>query len=278
MARGAKMAVAAAAVLTVGAAPAPAPPATIPVMVLGLYHMGNPGQDLHNARIDPVTTPAKQAELAALAKRLARFRPTVIAVEQRSSATDRADPNYARFTPAQLTTSNNEVVQVGYRLAALTGARVIAIDEQDRAGEPSYFPFGPVQEWAKAHPAAQAQLTAGNATIAAVIKAQEADQRRLSVTQMLAKINAPDHPAYAQANRAFYYRLLAFGGGGEQPGAVLNGRWYTRNAVIWSHLQQATRPGDRVIVVYGAGHNYWLKHFARETPGFALVEAGGFLK
>ena len=38
-------------------------PEPVEVMVLGTYHFDNPGQDLHNARIDPVTTPQKQAEL-----------------------------------------------------------------------------------------------------------------------------------------------------------------------------------------------------------------------
>ncbi len=45
--------------------PAPEP---VEVMILGTYHFGNPGQDLHNARVDPVTTPEKQAQLEAVAE------------------------------------------------------------------------------------------------------------------------------------------------------------------------------------------------------------------
>ena len=52
---------------------APAAPNSeaIQVMILGSYHMGNPGQDLHNVKVDDVRTPAKQAELADVAARLA---------------------------------------------------------------------------------------------------------------------------------------------------------------------------------------------------------------
>ena len=50
-------------------------------MMLGTYHFGNPGQDLHNMKADNVLTPKKQAELADVAARLARFKPTEIAVE-----------------------------------------------------------------------------------------------------------------------------------------------------------------------------------------------------
>ena len=50
-------------------------------MVLGTYHFGNPGQDLHDMKADNVLTPKKQAELADVAARLVRFKPTKIAVE-----------------------------------------------------------------------------------------------------------------------------------------------------------------------------------------------------
>lgn len=59
----------------------PASSAPAQVMVLGTYHFGNPGQDLHNMKADNVLTPKKQAELADVAARLARFKPTKIAVE-----------------------------------------------------------------------------------------------------------------------------------------------------------------------------------------------------
>ena len=42
-------------------------------------------------------------------------------------------------------------------------------------------------------------------------------------------------------------------------------------------LTTVTKPGDRVVVVFGAGHNYWLRHFAQETPGFSFVDPRPFL-
>ena len=250
----------------------------IPVMVLGTYHMGNPGRDLHNAKIDPVTTPAKQRELAELARRLARFRPTVIAVEQASAAPDLADPGYARFKPADLTTKSNEVVQIGYRVAALTGARVVAIDVQEKPGEPSYFPYEGVMEWAKARPAEQARLDAMQTEIGAFTKQIEAEQATRSATQILAGMNGSGAGGQRAMHRRFYNGLLAFGDRDQQPGAELAGRWYTRNTKIFGKLMQVTRPGDRVLVVYGAGHKEWLSRLASDTPGYALVEASAYLK
>ena len=51
------------------------------VMILGTYHMANPGGDAVNFEADDVLAPKKQRELQQLVKPLARFRPTKIAIE-----------------------------------------------------------------------------------------------------------------------------------------------------------------------------------------------------
>ena len=254
-------------------------PAPIEVVVLGTYHFGNPGLDVHNARIDPVTTPDKQRELAELAERLARFRPTLVAVERiASDPVTLADPVYAAFKPADLATSTDERVQVGYRVAARMGlAKVYAIDEQAGAGEPDYFPFEKVQAWAEAN-GKSGTLESMIAEIGKTTAWLERAQRTTSVGDILATINAPDSFENLGGQRAFYYGLMAFGGADGLPGADLNARWYARNARIFAKLVRVAKPGDRVLVVYGSGHNYWLRHFAATTPGFRLVEAGGYLK
>jgi hypothetical protein len=66
---------------SISLAQTPASSAPAQVMMLGTYHFGNPGQDLHNMKADNVLTPKKQAELADVAARLARFKPTEMAVE-----------------------------------------------------------------------------------------------------------------------------------------------------------------------------------------------------
>lgn len=59
--------------------------------------------------------------------------------------------------------------------------------------------------------------------------------------------------------------------------AELNAAWYQRNAKIFAKLTQIARPGDRVIVVFGAGHLFWLRHLVEHMPGFALVEPNRYL-
>lgn len=252
-----------------------AEPEPVEVMILGTYHMSNPGQDLHNARIDPVTTPEKQAQLEAVAEALARFRPTAVAVERiaRDQAT-MLDHRYPAFTPADLLANPDERVQVGYRLAHRLGLeRVYAIDEQDREGQHSYFPFEDVQRWVEAH-GESGRLGAMHQVVAAMLADLEQRQATETVGQLLAGINAPERVLWDQG---FYARLMSFGAGDDQPGAVLNARWYARNAQIFARLLQVARPGDRIVVVYGSGHNYWLRQMVETTPGFHLVEPRDYL-
>lgn len=271
-----KILAALAAILLPTAALAQTPePEPVEVMILGSYHMGNPGQDVHNARIDPVTTSEKQAQLEAVAEGLARFRPTAVAVERiaRDQAT-MLDHRYPAFTPADLLTNPDERVQLGYRLAHRFGLeRVYAIDEQDREGQPSYFPFGDVQTWAADHGGDQ-RLGAMHGEIAAMLADLEQRQATETVGQLLTRINAPGRVRWDQG---FYARLMTFGAGDDQPGAVLNARWYARNAQIFARLLQVAKAGDRIVVIYGSGHNYWLRQMVETTPGFRLVEPNDYL-
>lgn len=254
-----------------------AAPAPIEVMVLSVYHMDNPGRDVHNARIDPVTTPEKQAELAQVAQALARFQPTALAIE--NLAVDPAtmlDAAWPSYDPASLTSNADERVQIGYRLAALANIqRVYAVDEKDREGQPTYFPYGPMAAWAQAN-GKGGELQAMGAETQAFLRGMEQRQRERTIGKLLAEINAPDHPMAAR-NGAMYYRFLQFGAGDVLPGAELNGRWYTRNAMIFGKLVQVAKPGDRIVLMFGAGHAFWLRHFIETTPGFKLVEATDYL-
>lgn len=253
------------------------PPEPIRVMILGTYHMDNPGRDMHNARIDPMTTAEKQVELAAVAEALARFEPTAIAIE--SVAPDPStmlDAGWPSFRPENLLVNSNERVQLGYRLAARVGIdRVYAIDEVDREGQPTYFPINPVIGWAQAN-GKMPEFLEGSAQVQAWISDMEARQSVRTVQQLLAEINAPDHPMVARG-QTLYYAFMSYGAGDDQPGADLNSRWYARNAQIFARLVQVARPGDRIVVIYGAGHVYWLRQMVEMTPGFELVEPTDYL-
>ena len=94
-----------AAVVMAGQASAWEPLANVDVMVLGTYHMANPGLDLANVRADDVLKPQRQKELEALSVALAEFKPTKVVVERIARTPELLDHRYAEFRPADLTTN-----------------------------------------------------------------------------------------------------------------------------------------------------------------------------
>ena len=263
------------AMLTAGQAAATEPAAEIEVMVLGTYHMANPGLDLANVKADDVLKPQRQKELEALAAVLAEYKPTKIVVERIARTPELLDHRYAEFKAADLATNRDERVQVAYRLAHRLGQKTVyAVDEDSSEGEPDYFPFGKVVEWAKAN-GVEDKLNADLEKAKGEVERINRLQAEGSIAYVLANMNRPDQ---ADRDQRWYYGVLSYGDTEKQPGAELNAYWYMRNAKIFGKMMTVAKPGDRVLIVYGAGHNYWLRHFARTTPGFVNVDPTPFLQ
>jgi len=257
------------------ALPVVAAEAPVQVMVLGSYHFANPGLDVNNVAAETVLTPKRQAELDALARSIATFKPTRVMVEMQSDAPDFAVPAYTRFTPERLKTKANEIDQIAFRIARMAGLMVVnGIDEQPGPGEPNYFPYDTVIKTA-AKLGQDDRLLPFSAGIKPFIKTFEDSQKTLSVAQLLTMLNVQGTVVTGMHG---YYSLLRIGDRDAQTGADLNAMWYLRNAKIFGKLMQVAKPGDRVLVVFGSGHSYWLRHFARETPGYVEVDPLPYLK
>ena len=86
------------------------------ILVVGTYHMANPGRDIFNATADDVLSPKRQAEIAELLTVLKKFRPTKIAIES-TVYDDTRKKQYADYLAGKHTLTRNEIEQVGFRLA-----------------------------------------------------------------------------------------------------------------------------------------------------------------
>lgn len=254
-------------------APAPAP-APVEIMILGTYHMSNPGLDLVNMRADDVTTPQRQQELAAVADAIAAWRPTRIFVEFQRPAPFTVK-QYHDFTPDRLRTDPDEITQIGYRLAHMLGHReVYAFDERPADGEPDYFQFDRLQAWAEAHGQVQA-ITDGLGFFQNMVAEDGRAQAGHNIAELLLRQNDPARDRMGQSRG--HYAYLAFGDADAQVGSEFNSYWYMRNAKMFAKIALVAQPGDRVLVLVGSGHRFWLTHFAELTPGFQPVDPRPFL-
>jgi hypothetical protein len=243
---------------------AAAPEAPVRVMVVGLFHMSNPGHDLHNLKADDVLAPARQAEIEAVNAALAKFKPTRVAVEWPA---DLVKERYAKYLAGTLPPSRNEVVQLGFRLAKTAGKPIDGIDVD---GD---FPYEDLDKYAKAH----GQSALLDAQHAIVEEDMQKLQRTLADRGISAALRLLNDPEKVKSDNGFYRTTLRIGSGSTQPGVNLLTAWYKRNFQICANLIQLSQPGDRIVVFYGSGHAFLLRQCAAETPGLELVEPNEFL-
>jgi hypothetical protein len=237
----------------------------VSVIIVGGFHMSNPGRDMHNTQADDMLAPRRQTEIAAVTDALAKFKPTLVAVEWPADIVDQRYPQYLQGT---LAPSHNEVVQLGFRLAKTAGLKSVAGIDVD--GE---FPYEAVQAYAKAH-GQSGILDNANAEIDKFVKKQSDLLASGTVGGVLRFLN---DPAMIKNGNAFYRSTLWVGGGTVQPGADLLTQWYRRNFLICANLVQRAKPGDHVVVFYGSGHSFLLRQCVSEMPGYRLVEANDYL-
>jgi hypothetical protein len=247
----------------------PAAPARAEVLVLGVYHMANPGRDIFNMKADDVLAPKRQAEIAQLIEVLKRFHPTKIAVE-RNAGDDRIPKGYADYLAGKHELTSNEIEQLGFRLAKELGHKTVYPADAD--GE---FPFPRLVDYAKAHGRSK-ELDAMMEEIGGKVKAQNQYLVSHTVLETLLYMNADDKVA---EDVGFYYRQAHFGEPWNWAGADLVSDWFRRNMRIYSNIVQlADSPHERVLVIFGAGHLGWLQHGFASDPSFRLRKLADFVK
>jgi hypothetical protein len=84
-------------------------------------------------------------------------------------------------------------------------------------------------------------------------------------------------PEYRRKDQRAYYEIASFGNQASNPGAAWVGAWYARNLRILDNLRAVAKRGDRVFVIYGAGHGFLLDQQARESGAFRVVDTLAYL-
>lgn len=259
-----------AALMTITAAAAahaqtPAPRAQ--VMILGTWHMDNPGLDYANATSDDVLQPHRQAEIAAVAQALAEFRPTRIAIEAEPSRDSAWNARYQAYRRRQHTLTRDERDQIGLRLAGLLGHdRVYPVDYK------LDMDVGGVMRHAAEYGQGELAQRMG-ATVQRVIADMNARMATTPVGAILAEANG----ARADSMHGWYMVLATVGRDTSYDGAREVANWYTRNLHIFANVARVAQPGERVLVIVGSGHGTLLRQFVDESPDLDLVRVDPYL-
>lgn len=238
------------------------PPPAPEIMILGTYHFSG-GSDYVNSPIVDHLSAARQAEIAEVLDRLEAFAPTRIVVElmpEREAAFNQA---YARYQAGDHTLTANERQQIGMALAARLGHdRLHAVDYSNG------MDFDAMLQAATA--AGQTSLLAEFDATLARIQSQAADPATIArpVLDRLIELNSPEEIAQHDL-----YLLLAQMGAAETPaGAEQMELWWGRNLHIFANIARVAEPGDRLLVIYGAGHKYLIDQFVDSAANLVWVD------
>lgn len=238
------------------------------ILLLGVYHMANPGLDEFNIEADDVLADRRQRELADLANRLSAWEPDRVAVEWPRDRQDELDDGYesyrsGAFEPTGDLGRRNEIVQVGFRLAdQLDHDRVAAVDHKlpmdahleddeavslDATPNPDDVPY-PLPDGEQA------------------VRVEGERLATSTIPEYLAFVNDEER---LRLNGALTLAAGLHHGGDDHPGARLATAWYERNLRIVENLWNALDGDDeRILFPVGSAHVRPQRHFLDEAPMF----------
>ncbi len=244
------------------------------IMILGTYHMGNPGLDSVNLNADDVLSPRRQIEISELVGKLARFQPTKIMIEAQYRSASM--PNlYKKYLAGEHKLGRDEIEQIGFQLAKRLKLETVY---------PVDFPMSMNGlsdreiEYPKPKPAAPSESKSVEQNKTEPPPSEEDKLlRRSTVTEYLRYLNGEKR---FLENHAQYMKMLL---PNDDPAiyarADLVTNWYKRNVRIFTNMARITEFGkDRVLLIIGAGHLKILRDFAIDSPDFCLVDVEMYLK
>lgn len=246
------------------------------LLILGTFHFKDAGLDNYKPEVDvDVMSEARQAELATLLNLLAAYQPTKILIEVDLDRDGEFNKRYSAYLEDEYELGPNEIYQVGFRLAKRMGhTRVYAIDADGRD-----YPDLPddLEAYAKSHGQANLMQSPWGDRYTALYRAEDQAKASQTLVETLVYMNDPDRLRLGHGH--YVLRSIGVGQGDEYPGAdQLTGWWYNRNLRIFANIVRVTEPGDRLLLVIGAGHVPILKQAADSSPEYRLVEVRSVLE
>jgi hypothetical protein len=237
------------------------------LVILGTYHMGTPGNNVVNGKVDDVTSPERQKQIVKLIEKLEKFKPTKIVVECDLEDDAKTQETYERYLAGSYQLSKNETNQIGFRLAKeLSHKKVYCVDWSDFWDDPSIN----YEKYA----AKDAEFDSFLKGVYRNLKRDvEAEHEKLSTLPVVEQLIFLNQPARIEKAHKTYFDLMRIGRGKEYIGTNYVSWWYRRNLTILDNIIRLTdSPNDRILVVYGSGHLKLLTQFAKESD-FYNVES-----
>lgn len=239
------------------------------VMLIGTFHFGNPGKDIVKVSDVNVFDENSQQFLQAFTQRLATFQPTRVLLEYNPENEELINQRYRDYLAGSYKLGNNEIYQLGFRIAKAAGLDgVQSIDHRDLHWQPE-----PMFRYAEQHNSPE--LVAFNEAIAYHTSEDEKARTSMGLRGLLMRSN---DPVQDRMNMDIYLVTNSIGAGDGYAGADAAASWWQRNFRMYANIQQAAKPGERIIVIAGSGHTAILKQFLAIDQRLVGVAVDGYFQ
>lgn len=243
------------------------------IFILGTYHFDQGGKHLIDINSGDITTDKKQKEVNEVLQKLMEFKPTKIAVEAKREKDEELNEIYSQFCTSNSIESNeiighrNEIVQIAFKLGhKLNHNKIYPVDVPVDLPEDVY-------EYAQNNCPQLYEKFMNEVNEYALSENEFMNSH--TVLEILRHLNDPCRNEKEHSN--LYLSLAQVGAGNKYYGADMLTEWYRRNLYIFGNLQDITEPGDRVLVLYGAGHCKILQSLVKDYNDFELVDPLDYL-
>lgn len=251
----------------------------IKVLNFGTFHFGYT-PDANKTEFDEHSQQA-QKEVKNISKMLAKFKPTIICIENLPKYNNEINKAYQEFlaNPIKLNTNYGESSMIGFDVGRLSNVKKIyGIDNHMgyNYSVGDYIESTPELENA-IDSKTYLQLTNQPFKDYPEIAKREANYEKLSLLEKLKLCNEPVHLDYSINTNADKLLYVGINDGFE--GADNAAIFYHRNMKIYSNLNRIPMTkNDRVFIIMGTAHTAFLREFIKRSPKFEMVNTFKYLK
>lgn len=225
--------------------------------------------DMIEVEKDSMLSIQRQKEIEEVLGYLKKFEPTKIALEVEKKKNGLINEEYTRYLKGDYQLQEDEIDQIGYRLAKELGHQdVYAVDWMEQGARQRGI--GEVAEWTKEHqPALYEEIFEPFYQLDNTTSGK-------SVKELLLYHNQSE--IIGQTHRS-YVNMARIKEAEQYVGMDWLIWWYQRNLILFSNLSDlAVSPDERILFIVGGSHVKIIENFAKESGLFECVPVQSYLK
>jgi hypothetical protein len=244
----------------------------VKIVLLGTFHFGAT-TDRNSTKFEDVFSEKRQAELDSVAKKIAKNGIDKIFIEDVVSNQKKQDELYKKYLKNEIIDQKilkNEIVQVAFRTAKLTNAKLVCADFEQE------LPYDKIEAWEKKHK--DEKYPYSFFEIDYPFKEKRKKLSESTMTEYYIGLNNKYHRQLLLFDYIHYG--LSYGTNDDYTGVKFATSYYDRNLKIFTNILRNIdlKTDTTVVALFGASHTAIMRQFFENHPYFEIVELETILK